>query len=325
MDGSRGNMFICVKCGCHLQSSFRFCPKCGMQVRGHLQGERESHTQVQNPESSSRFQTKLSFPNFEKYKSLKEQDRRGFDNRSNTRKKKRIAIESVLIRVEVMNQDMTPRRGETLPVKVPSSATPDEIVQAAVAKHTAFNKRFQHDANYRLTFKDGTEVRFVPGISPAEPFTLKRYKDESGYGYSKITLFIRPVGNIVQQLQQIIESDSDTSSDGGNFNSNVDKPAFLGNERAKAEIKPVEQSDSPSCQQRPKVGVAMCLNNLKFLFWSTVRHVALDFPWRKSKSMRICVRISLWNFQIQIQPDCHLQDKKVCTDRLLSYRTFKNV
>lgn len=125
MDGSRGNMFICVKCGCHLQSSFRFCPKCGMQVRGHLQGERESHTQVQNPESSSRFQTKLSFPNFEKYKSLKEQDRRGFDNRSNTRKKKRIAIESVLIRVEVMNQDMTPRRGETLPVKVPSSATPD--------------------------------------------------------------------------------------------------------------------------------------------------------------------------------------------------------
>ena len=55
------------------------------------------------------------------------------------------------------------------------------------------------------------------GTSPVEPFTLKRYKEESGFGYSKITLFIRPVDNIVQDVQQIVETDSDTSTDDGNF------------------------------------------------------------------------------------------------------------
>lgn len=241
-------MFICVQCGCHLQSSFRFCPKCGMQVSGPSQGGGESHAQDKKPAASSRFQTTLkTFPNFEKYKSLKEKDRRAFDNRSNTRKKKRIEVESVIIRVGVMNHDMTTKRGETLPVKVPSDATSDAIADAAVVKHTAFNKRFQRNADYHLMFKDGSEVKFVPGTSPVEPFTLKRYKEESGFGYSKITFFIRPVGNIVQDVQQIVETDSDTSTDDGNFVKNAKKPVFLEKESSRSEVNTVEQSDGPSC------------------------------------------------------------------------------
>ena len=85
------------------------------------------------------------------------------------------------------------------------------------------------------------------GTSPVEPFTLKRYKEESGFGYSKITFFIRPVGNIVQDVQQIVETDSDTSTDDGNFVKNANKPVFLEKESSRSEVNTVEQSDGPSC------------------------------------------------------------------------------
>ena len=38
MDGNRGTIsYICVKCGCHLENTFMFCPTCGMQLRFQAQ------------------------------------------------------------------------------------------------------------------------------------------------------------------------------------------------------------------------------------------------------------------------------------------------
>ena len=44
-----------------------------------------------------------------------------------------------------------------------------------------------------LVFKDGSEVETIPGTDPPEPFTLCRYKEVSGFGYSRIKLFLVPV------------------------------------------------------------------------------------------------------------------------------------
>ena len=130
-----------------------------------------------------------------------------------TKTKKRVEIETVAIPVGVTNEGKALKRGETLPLKVTSTATPKEILEAAVGKHSAFNKRFDPKIKYHLLFRDGSEVQNIPGISPEEPFTLKRYKEASGFGYSRITLYLHPVGDFIEILQEIIESDTSTSSE----------------------------------------------------------------------------------------------------------------
>ena len=63
---------------------------------------------------------------------------------------------------------------------------------AATKKHGDFNRRFENDngSNYMLAFKDGGDIEFIPGTDPPEPFTLQRYKEVSGFGYSRIYLYL---------------------------------------------------------------------------------------------------------------------------------------
>ena len=84
-------------------------------------------------------------------------------------------------------------RGERLPVKLMSTATARDILEAAKKKHVAYNKRFRA-GEYRLVYKDGSDVDVIPGTD--EPFSLRRYKKESGFGYARINLFLLSVGNI---------------------------------------------------------------------------------------------------------------------------------
>ena len=236
---------ICVQCGCHLESSFRFCPKCGMKLtREAHAGENSQHrTQTTTSVSGTRrisaitplpstscvprlatVQTKLKLPGFESYKASKEHERRGFNVRGKDKKKRRVETQMVVIHVGVMGDDGKPKRCETLPVSVSTSATPKDIVEAAVAKHAAFNKRFNGNSTYRLVFRDGDKVSFIPGTIPAEPFTLLRYKDASGFGYSKITFYLS-VRDVIADLKNVIESDSSSDTD-DTFTSVASIPAF---------------------------------------------------------------------------------------------------
>ena len=100
---------------------------------------------------------------------------------------------------------MHPRRKCTLPAA-------DKILNAAVQKHTALNKHFNSRHEYLLVFKDGTEVKTIPGTSPAETFTLCRYKEISGFGYSQIRLYLVPLFNKrLNDLHSVIE-ESETES-----------------------------------------------------------------------------------------------------------------
>ena len=89
-----------------------------------------------------------------------------------------------------------------------------KIRNAAVEKHAAFNKGFNFKIKYALVFKDGTEVKTIPGTCPPEPFTLCRYKEISGFGYSQIKLYLVPLFNKrLHDLRSVVdEPDSDSGS-----------------------------------------------------------------------------------------------------------------
>ncbi|CAH3116465.1 unnamed protein product [Porites lobata] len=136
----------------------------------------------------------------------------------------------VTINVGVMKEKGVIKR-ETLPLKVPSTASAEDIRLVAVKKHTLFNSRFIHSqSEYILAFKDGSEVKHIPGVGPEEPFTLRRYKEESGFGYARITLYLLPEGDIFEDLRRYVEEEDDLLCDGASKDSSDDedfiKPAL---------------------------------------------------------------------------------------------------
>ena len=119
----------------------------------------------------------------------KKNDKVFFLKKSGGRNKKRkVQTKEVTIQVGVLDDFLKIKRGETIPLKVNSLATHEEILAAAIKKHGDFNKRFYIEGNYQLVFKDGTKVNFIPGTDPPESFVLQRYKDLSGFGFSCIVL-----------------------------------------------------------------------------------------------------------------------------------------
>ena len=76
--------------------------------------------------------------------------------------------------------------GETIPLKVNSLATHDEILAAAIKKHGDFNKCFDNEGNYQPVFRDGRRVNFIPGTDPPESFVLQWYKELLGFGFSHV-------------------------------------------------------------------------------------------------------------------------------------------
>ena len=213
---------FCSKCGFCLENEFKFCPKCGVKVRTYPSGRCETTT------------TPFSLPNFHTFKSQKESERKTFFARKPHagHKKRKVDDEMVTINVGVMKEKGVIKRGETLPLKVPSTASAEDIRLAAVKKHTLFmNSRFIHSqCEYFLAFKDGSEVKHIPGVGPEEPFTLRRYKEESGFGYARITLYLLPEGDIFEDLRRYVDEEDDLLCDGASKDSSDDedfiKPAL---------------------------------------------------------------------------------------------------
>ena len=145
---SLGPCSFCSKCGC-LENELKFCPKCGVKVRIFPTGRCETTT------------TPFSLPNFHTFKSQKESERKTFFARKTHagHKKRKVDDEMATINVGVTKDKGVIKRGETLPLKVPSTASAEDIRLAAVKKHTLFNSRFIHSqSEYILAFKEGSEV-----------------------------------------------------------------------------------------------------------------------------------------------------------------------
>ena len=232
MDGeSPSTSKFCHCCGLALEKGFNYCPKCGQEVLSDDRSSRLNGNQtVENKVSSNAVRTatapttRVHAPSskkaakpypplecFSAFKKSKEKERSSFFVRKKGTKRSKSETMEVKITVAVMENNKV-KRGNSLPLKVPAASTADEILNAAIQKHTAYNKHFNSRHEYLLVFKDGTEVKTIPGTTPPETFTLCRYKEISGFGYSQIRLYLVPLFNKrLNDLRSVIE-ESETES-----------------------------------------------------------------------------------------------------------------
>ena len=277
---SLGPCSFCSKCGFCLENEFKFCPKCGVKVRTFPTARCETTT------------TPFSLPNFHTFKSQKESERKTFFARKAHagHKKRKVDDEMVTINVGVMKEKGVIKRGETLPLKVPSTASAEDIGLAAVKKHTLFNSRFIHSqAEHILAFKDGSEVKQIPGVGPEEPFTSRRYKEESGFGYARITLYLLPEGDIFEDLRRYVDEEDDLLCDGASKDSSDDedfiKPAL------KPSLYPVPLKSRVLVQEGEKA-LQQPRQHLQLgtiAFWSTAIPAGARFPSVQLRNMQIGV------------------------------------
>lgn len=73
-------------------------------------------------------------------------------------------------------------------VSVRSSATADELLDAAITKHRSCNWHFP-DATYKLLYPDGLPVGCLPGSQTVQ-FTVESYKNFIGKQYRELCVYL---------------------------------------------------------------------------------------------------------------------------------------
>ena len=270
-----------------LLKSYFFGLQCGdkiSQVGTTSSVSSRAATTTSTSASSASFPATIS--SFETFRERKETERRSFSVRKKSgSKKQRIQDSEVCITVGFMKNRKTVMRGERLPVKLTSSATARDILEAATKKHAAYNKRFRA-GEYRLVYKNGSDVDVIPGTD--EPFSLQRYKEESSFGYACINLFLLPVGSIFDELQESLqETDSDLGDNLDGLDPDPDHQELLqpvewlqpsctsgGTYNADADVRSTETEgkiECPTCfKQFPIDKVSLHADECADAFWERV-------------------------------------------------------
>ncbi|XP_028408712.1 G2/M phase-specific E3 ubiquitin-protein ligase-like [Dendronephthya gigantea] len=184
---------FCPNCAFPVEKGYNFCPGCGNDIKTNANGDAEAKRELENLKTTNKLSLpSFALPSFAAFKTSKEKERQSFFSKKSGRlnKKRKVQVKEVCIQVGVMDDCLKIKRGETLPLKVNSMAMYDEILAAAIKKHRDFNKRFDSESNYQLVFKDGGDATTIPGTDPVESFTLQRYKELSGFGFSRIVLYL---------------------------------------------------------------------------------------------------------------------------------------
>ena len=78
-----------------------------------------------------------------------------------------------------------------IPVEVNENTTADILKTKAEEKHKLFHSPI-HDECHVLLYKDRSVVDSLPGQS--KPFTLGEYKKTTGWSFSDMKFYIRPLG-----------------------------------------------------------------------------------------------------------------------------------
>lgn len=211
----QSNLNFCSNCAFPVEKRYNFCPRCGIKTNANVvdNGIVDPEKELENTSTyTSKFSLpSFSLPSFAAFKATKEKERQNFFSKKSAgpNKKRKVQVKEVTIQVGVMDDCHKIKRGETLPLKVNSLATHDEILAAAIKKHGDFNKRFDSESTYQLIFKDGSNVNFIPGTDPPESFTLQRYKELSGFGFSRIVLYLSPDSHDPDMTDNESEVDND--------------------------------------------------------------------------------------------------------------------
>lgn len=240
---------FCSRCGKNISEiNAKYCSSCGFHLLNTGQDiqaaettrdvTKEVVTQAVKVERSDK--PVLSYSEFRKRKEENRQEH--FRSNSSSKGKSKIpkkaentdATINVGLR-RLKNGKLNNCRGRNLPISVPPSATRDMVLQKAVEKHLKHDRSMVEGIEYTLVYPDGSEVLSMPGSE--EPFVLKKYKDEVGRTYSRITLYLTTKSdylfNEVRSVQDLVDSDSSCISENEN-DENLMKSAFeTGNENIK--------------------------------------------------------------------------------------------
>lgn len=82
-----------------------------------------------------------------------------------------------------------PQRGRTLSLLTHPDVTAPYLLDQALKKMRDFDQNLD-DGPFILLYPDGSEVVNIPGTQI--PFVLKKYKEEIGKSYQRITIYICP-------------------------------------------------------------------------------------------------------------------------------------
>ena len=81
---------------------------------------------------------------------------------------------------------LKPKRGKKVALRISNSAKSSLLRQKAEEKWKAYYRNlYDENQTYVLLYEDGQQVLFLPGTS--EVFTLKRYHEEIGKDYNRIS------------------------------------------------------------------------------------------------------------------------------------------
>ena len=118
------------------------------------------------------------------------------------------ALINIGIMQSVSPDVVTPVRGKTLPLKVKKDSEYIEVFAEALVKRQAHDKSFDTTTSWKLVYPDGQLAMTLPG-QPEEAFTLRKYKEDLGKQYNRITLYLCP--DEPEQLE--IDNEADEESD----------------------------------------------------------------------------------------------------------------
>ena len=111
------------------------------------------------------------------------------------------------------------KRGKRLALKVKSGVGYEEFLNKAEDKWRAYQSDLFHkDKECIPCYEDGQRANFLPGIS--EKFSLKRYREEKGQDYNRITLYLCSKSDSTHFVKDVISLSDDDFDDGFEF------PAF---------------------------------------------------------------------------------------------------
>ena len=176
---------FCASCGAGLKSSSKFCPFCGEKVA--------NDTSTSEPDKGA---TKCL--SFQKYAAKKSEERSTHFRSSGSKRrgqKKKEEDPFALINIGVMRflgpDVTTPIRGKTLPLKVRKDCGYAELFTEALVKRQAHDQTFDARTSWKLVYPDGQLAINLPG-QEEEEFTLRKYKEDLGKPYNRITLYLCP-------------------------------------------------------------------------------------------------------------------------------------
>ena len=103
---------------------------------------------------------------------------------------------------------LKPARGKRVALKRSNQAPYAEVRSKGIQKWKAYHSNdFAEDEEYSLVYQDGQEALFLPGTR--EFFTAKRYKEQSGKDYKRITLYLCTKNDLRRNEDFDIESETD--------------------------------------------------------------------------------------------------------------------